>query len=212
VERKVKGVQPILPRWNLARVAVVALGVLLALSAFSFTDRKASLLQMVQNEQFVRSYPVEVMTVDEFAFRLMDDTDDQIQVIDFRPREEISKGRLPKSYPFTVDNLFEQEPSRLLRVRGKINVFVANDEWTERRMAVIAQQLGFKRIRILEGGLEKFRQDILNFEPSAPPKDMYEEFTYRFRQRAKEKLLGLIREEELAPAEPEKPKRKLGGC
>jgi uncharacterized membrane protein YedE/YeeE len=128
VERKVKGVQPILPRWNLARVAVVALGVLLALSAFSFTDRKASLLQMVQNEQFVRSYPVEVMTVDEFAFRLMDDTDDQIQVIDFRPREEISKGRLPKSYPFTVDNLFEQEPSRLLRVRGKINVFVANDE------------------------------------------------------------------------------------
>jgi uncharacterized membrane protein YedE/YeeE len=212
VERKVKGVQPVLPRWNLARAGAVALGILLAISAFSFTDRKTSLLQMVQNEQFVRSYPVEVMTVDEFAFRLMDDTDDQIQVIDFRPREEISKGRLPKSYPFTVDNLFEQEPSRLLRVRGKINVFVADDKLTERSMAVIAQQLGFSRIRILEGGLEKFRQDILNFEPPAPPKDMYEEFTYRFRKRAKEKLPELIREEELSPAEPEKPKRKLGGC
>ena len=212
VERRVRGVQPALPRWNVARTGAVALGVLLALSAFSFTDRKAALLQMVQNEQTVRSYPVETMTVDEFAFRLMDDTDEQIQVIDFRSREEISKEKLPKSYPFTVDNLFEQEPSRLLRTRGKINVFVANDELTERRMAVIARELGFRRVQILEGGLEKFRREILNFEPTAPPKNMYEEFTYRFRKRAKEKLPELIREEELAPADQEKPKRKLGGC
>lgn len=80
VERKVNGQSANTPRWSPARVAVVGVGILLALSAFSFTDRKAELLSLAHNDQLVRSYPVEVMNVDEFAFRLMDSEDDKIQV------------------------------------------------------------------------------------------------------------------------------------
>lgn len=212
VERKVNKQPAQTTRWTPARVGVVAVGLVLALSAFSFTDRKAELLNLVQNEQLVRSYPVEVMSVDEFAFRLMDEEDDQIQVIDFRPEGEIAQERLPKSYAFTVENLFEQEPSRLLRLKGKLNVFVANDERTERRLAVIAQELGFRRIAILEGGMQGFRERILNFQPSRPPRDMYEEFTYRFRTKAKQIIPELIRQNrQTAPVKQEK-KRVLGGC
>lgn len=212
VERKVNGrpAQPL--RWTPSRVGVIAVGILLALSAFSFTDRKAELLQLVQDERLVRSYPIEAMSVDEFAFRLMDEEDDRIQVIDFRPETEIARERLPKSYAFTVDNLFEQEPSRLLRTKGKINVFVADDELTERRMAVIASELGFRRIQILEGGLHAFREQILRFQPSHPPQSMMEQFTYRFRSKAKRVIPELIRQNKTsAPVKKEK-KRVLGGC
>ncbi|GBC96886.1 hypothetical protein HRbin16_02697 [bacterium HR16] len=142
----------------------------------------------------------------------MDEEDDRIQVIDFRPEAEIARERLPKSYAFTVDNLFEQEPSRLLRLKGKINVFVANDELTERRMAVIAHEMGFRRIQILEGGLNAFREQILRFQPSRPPQSMMEEFTYRFRSKAKRVIPELIRQNKSsAPVKKEK-KRALGGC
>ncbi|GBC96885.1 hypothetical protein HRbin16_02696 [bacterium HR16] len=67
VERKVNGKSSQTPRWTPSRVGLVAAGIVLALSAFSFTDRKAELLQLVQDERLVRSYPVEVMSVDEFA-------------------------------------------------------------------------------------------------------------------------------------------------
>lgn len=212
VERKVNG-KPAHPSgWTPSRVWVVAVGVLLALSAFSFTDRKSDLLQLVQDEQLVRSYPVEVMSVDEFAFRLMDEEDDRIQVIDFRPETEIARERLPRSYAFTIDNLFEQEPSRLLRLKGKINVFVANDELSERRAAVIAKELGFQRVWVLEGGLDAFREQILQFQPSHPPRSMMEQFTYRFRSKAKRVIPELIRQNKTsAPVKKEK-KRVLGGC
>lgn len=212
VERKVNGKPAQTPRWTPSRVGVVAAGILLALSAFSFTDRKAELLQLVQDERLVRSYPIEVMSVDEFAFRLMDEEDDRIQVIDFRPETEIAQERLPKSYAFTVDNLFEQEPSRLLRLKGKINLFVANHELTERRMAVIARELGFQHVQILEGGLDAFREQILRFRPSRPPQSMMEQFTYRFRSKAKRVIPELIRQNKSsAPVKKEK-KRVLGGC
>lgn len=212
VERKVNKQPADTQRWSPARVTVVAVGILLALSAFSFTDRKAELLSLAQNDQLVRSYPVEVMDVDEFAFRLMDDEDDKIQVIDFRPEAEVARERLPKSYAFTVDNLFEQGPSRLLRLKGKVNVFVANDELTERRMAVIALELGIPRVRILQGGLQEFREQILQFQPVRPPRNMYEQFTHRFRAKAKQVIPELIRQnKQSAPVKQEK-KRVLGGC
>lgn len=212
IERKVNQ-QPVETRqWVRSFAPVLGVGLLIALSAFAFTDRKTELLQRAQNEQWVRSVPVQVMSVDEFAFRLMDEDDDRIQVIDFRPAEQVQQESLPKSFHFTVDNLFEQEPSRLLRMKGKINVFVADDEQTERRMAAIAHALGFRRIYILEGGLDYFRQQILQFEPPGPPQNMYEEFTYRFRARAKETLPQLIQSgKEVTPVKTEK-RRPRGGC
>mgnify|MGYP001770870104 CR=1 FL=1 len=212
VERKVNRLPAGARAWTPARVALVVGGLVLALSAFSFTDRKAELLSLVQDDKMVRSYPVEVMSVDEFAFRLMDEEDDKIQVIDFRAETEIARERLPKSYAFTVENLFEQEPSRLLRLRGKLNVFVANDELTERRMAVIAQELGFPRVQILDGGLQNFRRQILNFQPVRPPQDMYEQFTYRFRTKARRVIPELIRQNKQAVPVKQEKKRILDGC
>ena len=51
----------------------------------------------------------------------------------------------------------------------KEKVFVANDEQTERKMAIVATELGYKGIFILKGGLDGFKEEILNFTPIASP-------------------------------------------
>ncbi len=212
VERKVNRTPAPTRLWTPAGATVLAGAVVLALSAFSYRDRKADLLNLAGDERVVRSYPVAVMRLDEFAFRLMDTEDNRIQVVDFRPEADVARERLPKSVAFTVDNLFEQEPSRLLRTRGKINVFVAEDELKARRMAVIASELGVPRVMVLEGGWQGLRKQVLEFTPSRPPRNLEEEFTYRFRQRAQQVIPALIRQNKAsAPVKKEK-KRVLGGC
>ena len=69
----------------------------------------------------------------QHAYQLLDERDAKLQVIDFRNEKEYTKMSLPKSTSFTLDNLFEKEPNKVLSVRHKINVFVADDELTERK-------------------------------------------------------------------------------
>ena len=164
----------------------------MAVSAFIFPERKAYLNQLVENPDFVQAYSLETMTVDEFAYGLMDEEDDKMQVIDFRSEKEYTKMSLPKSTLFTIDNLFEKEPNKVLTLKHKINVFIADDELTERKIAIIATELGYKRIKILQGGLNSFMDQILNFKPIENPKTLDEEYTNRFRTKSKEEIPILI--------------------
>ncbi len=212
VENKVNKVSKPAVRFTPYYISIAAIGILMVLSAFVFTDRKESLLQLVKDPDFVNSYHLETMTVDEFAYRLMDERDDKIQIIDFRPEEEYQKESLPKSTLFTVDNLFEKEPNQLLRLKHKINVFVADDEMTEREMAIIASELGYKRIKILQGGLKAFREQILNFKPIENPKNIDEVYQNRFRAKAKVEIPILIQNNKPKGSVEKKLKRVVGGC
>lgn len=63
--------------------------------------------------------------------------------------------------------MFEKEPSKILRIRHKTNVFVANNEYEERQFAIIANRLGFSNATILTGGLESFDKEILGFDKNS---------------------------------------------
>ena len=63
-----------------------------------------------------------------------------------------------------IDNFFEKEPNKLLTLRHRTNVFIANDELTERKIAVMASELGYNNIEILKGGLIEFTGEILGFD------------------------------------------------
>jgi rhodanese-related sulfurtransferase len=182
-----------------------------ALSAFIFPERKASLQEMVKDEEVVRSYPLDTMAVDELAFRLIHE-DRSLQVIDFRPTEAFSQLSLPGSTSFTIDNLFEKEPNRVLTLRQKTNVFVAEDEFTERQIAIMATELGYTNIRVLRGGLAEFRRQFLDGAVSFASGIPAEERTLRFHEHARKVLPELIRKS--TPAGPVKKtqKRVLGGC
>ena len=168
-------------------------GIFLAASAFFFPEKKESMTQLISDENFVMSYDVKTLTPDEFALCLIKSQEcDKLVVFDFRTEEEYAKMSLPKSVLFTFDYLFEKEPNILLNLKHKEKVFVANDELTERKMAIAAMELGFNGIFILKGGLDLFREQILNFTPMENPKNIDEENTNRFRSKAKEIIPVLI--------------------
>ena len=194
-------------------VGIASIGVIMALSAFVFPERKASLEKLVADEKFVLSYPIETMTSDEFALCLLKIMEcNKFQIFDFRSEEEFKKMNFPKSTLFTVDNLFEKEPNILLNLKHKVNVFLADDELTARKMAIIATELGYKRIQILQGGLNAFRNQILNYTESKNPKTLDEEYTNRFRTKAKELIPIILANNKSAGPVKKVQKRVVGGC
>lgn len=211
VENKVNGVSKPVFRFTPYYVTIAIIGIVLSITAFTLTERKDSLNQLVEDKEFVNNYPIKTMSVDEFAYRIMKDKS-KLQVIDFRPAKEYDKENLPSSTSFTFDNLFEKEPSKVLKIRHKINVFVANTEIEEKRFAIIAKKLGFNNVLILEGGLNKFNKEILNFNIASIPTTKQETDTNRFRTKASSVIPVLIKENKTAGPVKKTQKRVVGGC
>lgn len=213
VENKINGVVKPPIRLTPYYIGITSIGVIMAFSAFVFPERKASLKQLVEDENFVESYNIKTVTVDEFALCLLKIMEcDKFQIFDFRSEEEFKKMSLPKSTLFTLDNLFEKEPNKLLNLKHKINVFVADDELTEKKMAIIATELGYKRIQIVKGGLNTFKEQILNFQPISNPQTIDEENINRFRSKAKEIIPILIQQNKSSGPVKKTQKRVVGGC
>jgi rhodanese-related sulfurtransferase len=211
IENRVNKVQKPTIRFTPYYVTIGAIGFILSLSAFILTERKDSLQQLVSDKDYVNNYDVKTMSVDEFAYRLIKD-DNKLQVIDFRPIKEYEKQSLPGSTSFTFDNLFEKEPSRILRIRHKINVFVADDEHQERQFAIVANRLGFSNVTILQGGLISFNKEILGFDKNKISTTKQESDTYRFRTKASAIIPVLIKENKTAGPVKKTQKRVVGGC
>ncbi|MDQ1266953.1 MAG: hypothetical protein QG635_2106, partial [Bacteroidota bacterium] len=217
IENKVNGIKKPFTGFLPLYTAIAVIGLIAAVSVFIFKDRKSSLIEMAENKEVLKSYPLDMMTVDELSCRLMSD-DKRIQIIDFRQLKEYEKLSLPKSTSFVIDNLFEKEPNKLLTLRHKVNVFVADDELTERKTAIIAKELGYKNIRILKGGLNEFKDKILTAGVQKDSSEVRnfanneERDTYRFRVRASLIIPKLILENKPKGPVRKKQKRVVGGC
>ena len=192
-------------------IGLSAVGIFIAVSAFMFPPKKTGLLKKVENSEFVASYPVKEMTCDELAYRIMD-KDRKLQIFDFRKYEEYKKMSLPNSISFTVDNFFEKEPNKLLNIKHRTNVFIANDELTEKKVAIIAEELGYTNIEILKGGFDGFENQILNFKNDKIPQNKLEITTFSFREKASVVIPEMIKNNKPAGKVVKKQKRVLGGC
>ncbi|HQF41725.1 MAG TPA: YeeE/YedE thiosulfate transporter family protein [Ignavibacteriaceae bacterium] len=211
VENKVNGIKKPVFRFTPYYVSLGIIGFALSITAFMLTERKDHLKNLVSDKEFVNNYDIKAMSVDELAYRLMKN-DNRLQIIDFRSLEEFKKESLPGSTSFTFDNLFEKEPGRILSIRHKVNLFVAEDEFQERQLAIVANRLGFKNVTILQGGLSKFNKDILNFDKSLVASNKREEDTYRFRTKASSIIPVLIKENKSTGPVKKTQKRAIGGC
>jgi hypothetical protein len=214
IENKVNGIKKPAIRFTPYYLSMALIGVLLALSAFVFTDRKTELNAKIQDMNYVNSFPLDTMNVDEFALCVTKILEcDKYQGIDFRSEKEQTQFPLPKAVSMTENSLFEKNAFKTLSIRNKINIFIADDELTERKMAIIATELGYKNIRILRGGLNNFISTILNFKPIENPTTKEEEYTNRFRLYASQKIPQILKDYKPLPkSNNNKPKRIVGGC
>lgn len=212
IENKVNGVKKPAIRLTPYYIGLASIGGLMLLSAFVFPDRKSSLMDKASNNEILDNFTPEIMTIDELAYRLMDEHDKQLQILDFRDEKDFKKMNLPKSTLFTIDNLFEKEPSQILNIKHRINLIVADDELTEKKIALKANELGFKRIKILEGGLDSFKQNIIGFQMVDNGNSKLSNDTFKFRQKASNEIPELIANNKSAGPVKKTQKRVLGGC
>lgn len=211
IENRVNGIKKSPVRFTPYYISIAVLGIIIAISSFMFPERKSTLLTKVNDIQYIKSYNLDIMTSDELSFRIMNE-DKRLQIIDFRAGKEFEKFSLPQSSSFVVDNLFEKEPNKLLTLQHKVNVFVADDELSERKMAIIAIELGYKDIKILKGGLNEFKNLILSFNSSNDTTSQSEKDTQRFRLRASQIIPQLIKDNKTSGTTVKKQKRVVGGC
>jgi rhodanese-related sulfurtransferase len=213
VEKKVNG--ELNPEFNHKKLyySLTAIAVVIAISAFALPDRKENLLNKVNDEKFITSNEVKLMTTDELAFRIIDD-DKNIQIFDLRAKKDFDSLNLPKSNNYTLESLFEKDANKLLSLKNKKNVFIADDEQTARKGAVLALKLGFTDIYVLQGGMEQFKKDIIYFKIPGIANTQSEKDTYRFRTKASNVIPMLIQEnkEKHKSSGENKTKRVVGGC
>lgn len=213
IEKKVNGsfnpeFKPVRIYYGLTAVAVIA-----ALLMFALPDRKQKLLDMVNSGEYSGTENVKMMTPDELAFRIMDD-DKNIQIFDFRSKNDFDSLSLPKSRNYTLENLFEKDADKFLSLKNKKNIFIADDEQNAGKAAVLAVKLGFTDIYLLQGGLDRFKKDIIYFKNPGNAVTQREKDEYRFRTKASvviPEMISAYKEKQKSAGE-NKPKRIVGGC
>ena len=192
-------------------IGLTGIGLIFAFSAFFLPDLKEEYLRDVEDISFINSYRINEITPDELALRIIDD-DNNIQIIDVRSGDEYKKFSLPKSHSISLKDLFGKEAEKLLTISHKKNVFLADDEASERKAAVIADRLGYNEVTILKGGLKSFKEEILNFKMPEEIKTRDQKDTYRFRLKASRILPELIEENKNKVVPKKTSKRIIGGC
>ncbi len=213
IEKKVNGsfnpeFKPVRIYYVLTAVAVIA-----ALLMFALPDRKQKLLDMVNSGEYSVTENVKMMTPDELAFRIIDD-DKNIQIFDFRSKKDFDSLSLPKSKNYTLENLFEKDADKFLSLKNKKNIFIADDEQNAGKAAVLAVKLGFTDIYLLQGGLDRFKKDIIYFKNPGNAVTQREKDEYRFRTKASvviPEMISAYKEKQKSAGE-NKPKRIVGGC
>jgi len=211
IENKVNKIEEPSIKFTPYYISLAAIGLLISISAFVFTNKEDDMISKVQDSSFVNSFTIDYIDSDELAFRLID-KDTKIQILDFRTGKEFDKFKLPASTLLTVNNLFEKEPNQILRIKGIERIVVAENEKEAVKNAVILTELGYKNIRVLKGGLEQFNKDILSFKKTDEPKNKLEADKIRFRTLAASVLPKLIEENKKSGPVEKKQKRVIGGC
>ncbi len=211
VENKVNGKPN--PEFRPARlyVGLTGLAFVIGLSAFMMPEIRESYLKDVENLNYVKDYNIKQMTSDELAFRIMNN-DNSFKIIDVRSLEEYKKFSLPFSQAMTVKNFFLKDAKTLLSVKHTKYVFMGDDELSSKKAAIIADRLGFQNISYLKGGLNEFKDQIINYKEPSEINTRHEADTNRFRKEAVKVIPVLIEKNKANIVPVKKTKRVLGGC
>jgi hypothetical protein len=213
VEKKVNGIPGEEFKMKKIYYGLTGIALVIGLSAFILPDRKDAIMDKLTNDNYISSFEIKSMSIDELTFRLMDD-DKKLQIFDLRPENDFKELSLPKSANISLNNIFEKDILTKLSIKGMRNVFIADDEASAKKGAVIAAGLGYENVRVLKGGMNLLKEEILNFSPQKSIKGEKISDTERFRTKANKVLPILISENKIRQsAQPvKKAKRIIGGC
>ena len=213
IEKKVDRLHaPSLAFRSRPHIAAGAGVILLGIVFIFMPDRKAHLLSVVSDPGYVASHPVQSVSVDELAFRIVD-RELNVRIIDVRTAGEYAKLALPNSSNIPAKDLFGKEWTALLSQRHVKKVVVGETEHQGHSAALLLERLGYENIAILQGGMESFRPTILEGPAIASTGSRWDADVNEFRQRAHAEIAKMIEANRNSGTKEVKKEKKIqGGC
>ncbi len=186
-------------------VAAIALGVVVSV----IPDRQTRLLERATSVAYQQQHPVERIDPQDLALRILD-RDNDIQLIDVRPDAKPG-DRLPDALTIAVEDMFGKGWEHELAATKK-KIFYADDTKPAIEAATLARILGYRNIAVLDGGLSKFKAEVLEVPAPDHPLSFEEQMVYDFRLASAEKIKKLIAEGGKKVVKKRKIKKVQGGC
>ncbi len=188
---------------------IAAFALLIGLSAAFIPPHKEHIRDL-DAEMLLESSQFSKMPIDELAARLVNN-DKTMQLIDVRTVEEFKEFALPNAINADYTKFLNKEWQRVFNTKGKVNLIYGADEASALKAALAAKEIGYDNIIILDGGLNNFVDNVMNFEMPSEIQNKSMIDTYRFRVEAAKKLPAIIEASKPKIIKQES-KRVLGGC
>ncbi len=193
-------------------ITIIALGSIAAVLPQKQNDSiQLNERQLLQEMLLESNY----ISVDELAHRLIDG-DPSIRLIDVRPAAEF-KDPLPRAINVPIDSIFSDNYAYLFDQDAMQNIIYSDGDQRATQVWMITKQLGYANNYLLKGGMEAWKEDIL--DPTYPPTtaSAAEFALYDRRVAARafftgEKALPKVDFTPIAPIKSRKKKRVQGGC
>lgn len=125
-----------------------------------------------------------LMNADEVAYLILHNPK-RVNLVDVRTEAEFNTFHLPAATHIPLANLTDRTYKELFNDPLKKHVLVSNGGVDASKALVILTRKGYKRLYVLEGGMNSFVETI--FKDNTPPEGLkaFDEISkYRFRQRA----------------------------
>ncbi len=197
------------PVWKHAASAAAIL--LIGLVVAWLPSKHDRLTARANDAEYRQSHPVDVMTPDELAFRILDH-DPMLLIVDVRAAASFAATGLPGSANLPIDEFFAQSSRDTLHRSDTQVVFVGADNTSGVVAATLARELGTERVAALQGGFPALQQTVLDVVPPAGALAGPEKDTWEFRMDAAPKLAALIKARSAAKPVVKKTKKIAGGC
>ncbi len=155
------------------------------------------------------------ISTDQLA-QLLIEGDPSVRLIDVRPAAEF-KDPLPRAINIPIDSMFAENYAWMFDQNAMKNVIYAEDNQRSTQVWMIARQKGFKHNYLLKGGLQAWKQEIIDPKkpPSTAPQEAHDLYLRRMAARqyfTGDKALPKVDFKPMAPVKSVKKKRVKGGC
>ncbi len=192
-----------------AMIGITVVAVAIGVFAATLEPQKTAYLDKLNDVSFISNYNVKTISSDELSLRFME-KDNTLQVIDVRTPKEFSTMTLPSALNFSLTEFFGRDASNAFHTVNKESIIVGNNDDDTRKAYVLAKELGYDNILMLDGGFNKFKSEIIEFKIENDNVAKLSD-TEKFRKEASQVMPKLI--ENAKPKVVKKVKvRALGGC
>lgn len=133
--------------------------------------------------------PSRFLTTDDITDRLVK-KDPALLLIDVRPESQFKAFSIPGAINIPADSLLSGSSLETMNQKEMDKVFFSNADVTSDQVWIICKRMGFQRIYVLQGGVNKWFSTIVKAEEPAESAPTEALELYQFRMAARQHFFG----------------------